>query len=226
MVPFVNVRNLGSVSRVEGQSGGDECIERQQRADARRNRAEILRAAEVCFAEQGIGVPIDDIAKIAGVGVGTVYRHFPTKEALAAAVIVSHMEKLTTDARARAGSPEPTEAFFGFLSQLATEAGEKRDLFEALAGSDIDFTEISNSFKAELEAAAEVLLKAAQAAGTVRPDVVVFDLFGLVMGACTMPAKEVRCSQDRMMAIVKAGLLTPEGERLVSARSETAGSLS
>lgn len=212
---------------MECRSDGEEAgVERHLRADARRNRAEILRAAEICFAEQGFGVPIDDIAKHACVGVGTVYRHFPTKESLAAAVVISHMELLTQEARALAGSSEPTEAFFAFLGALAHEGGEKRDLFEALAGSGIDFKEISGEVRVELEAAADVLLKAAQAAGTIRPDIVVFDLFGLVMGACTMPAKEIRCSQDRMMAIVKAGLLTPEGERVVSARSDKIDSLS
>ena len=84
--------------RAEGQ--GDGCRARvHQRADARRNRAQILLAAEICFAEQGVGVPIDDIARRAGVGVGTVYRHFPTKEALAEAVVVTRVEKLVDEAK-------------------------------------------------------------------------------------------------------------------------------
>ena len=80
----------------EGSQGAPaECSEHlSKRADARRNRAQILVAAEICFAEQGVGVPIDDIARRACVGVGTVYRHFPTKEALAEAVVVTRMEKL------------------------------------------------------------------------------------------------------------------------------------
>ncbi|MFZ0668514.1 MAG: TetR/AcrR family transcriptional regulator [Acidimicrobiales bacterium] len=205
---------------------GDEGAERHQRADARRNRMQILEAAEVCFAEQGIGVPIDDIARRAGVGVGTVYRHFPTKESLAAAVVITHMEMLTGEANKLAQSSEPTGALFQFLGMLAREAAAKRDLFDALAGAGIDFKEISEEVRAELEAAAETLLGAAQRAGTIRPDVVVYDLFGLVMGACTMPAKETRCSQDRMMAVVRAGLVTPEGEKVLESGTLCADSIS
>ena len=102
-----------------------------QRADARRNRLQILQAAETCFAEQGIGVPIDDIARSACVGVGTVYRHFPTKEALVEAVIITRMGKLTAEARALATSDDPTEAFFTFLERLAEEGSAKRDLVDA-----------------------------------------------------------------------------------------------
>jgi AcrR family transcriptional regulator len=195
-----------------GQHDGHQGAERTQRADARRNRAQILQAGEILFAEQGIGVPIDEIAKRAGVGVGTVYRHFPTKEALGAAVVITRMEGLAAEAKALGTSDDPTGALFVFMSRLAEEGLAKRDLIDALSGAGIDFKEISSDIRTEMEGAAELLLKRAQQAGTVRSDIEVADLFGLVMGACTMSNKESKCSQSRMMAVVCAGLRSDHTE--------------
>jgi AcrR family transcriptional regulator len=178
-----------------------------QRADARRNRLQILEAAEVCFAEQGVGVPIDDIARKAGVGVGTVYRHFPTKEALVEAIIVTRMQELAAQARALATSDDPGEAFFTFLGVLADVGSEKRDLIDALAGAEIEIRDKTSAEKDELTAAIAALLTRAQQAGEVRTDVELPDLFGLVMGACSSSSHlEVGCSQTRMLSIVCDGL--------------------
>src|SRR5436853_6815375 len=87
---------------------------RPLRADARRNRDKVLHAARDAFAASGFGVPLDEIAARAGVGPGTVYRHFPTKEALFEAVGQSRIEDLVADARARAGAAEPGSAFVAF----------------------------------------------------------------------------------------------------------------
>ena len=84
------------------------------RADAQRNRTRILDAAEVVFAAEGIEVPVDTIAEKAGVGVGTLYRHFPTKEKLCEAILLERLAGLTEDARAQAGAADPGAAFFGF----------------------------------------------------------------------------------------------------------------
>jgi len=89
--------------------------ERPLRADARRNRDKVLRAAREAFAASGYGVPLDEIAARAGVGPGTVYRHFPAKEVLFQAVITARVEDLIDDARARAGAADPGGAFFGVL---------------------------------------------------------------------------------------------------------------
>ena len=178
-----------------------------QRADARRNRAQILQAAETCFAEQGVVVPIDDIARLAGVGVGTVYRHFPTKEALIEAVVITRMEKLTAQARALATSDDPGAAFFSFLGRLADEGSAKRDLVDALGGAGIDLKQRTSAEKGELTDAIGVLLKRAQASGEVRPDVELDDLFVLVMGACaSSPHAESGCSQQRLLSVVCDGL--------------------
>lgn len=200
--------NRGPGVACNGADGASEQSELpHQRADARRNRAQILQAAETCFAEQGVGVPIDDIARAAGVGVGTIYRHFPTKEALLEAVIVTHMEKLTAEAMDLATSDDPGAAFFMFLARLAEEGSSKRDLIDALGGAGIEVKERTSPQKAELTQAIGVLLQRAQIAGDVRSDVELADLFGLVMGACAFAAHgESGSSQSRMLSVVCDGL--------------------
>jgi len=94
---------------------------RPLRADAARNREKVLRAARDAFAESGYGVPLDEIATRAGVGPGTVYRHFPTKEALFEAVVTVRVQDLVADARARADASDPGGAFFGFLARITAE---------------------------------------------------------------------------------------------------------
>ena len=91
---------------------------RPLRADAARNRDKVLRAAREAFAELGYGVPLDEIAARAGVGPGTVYRHFPAKEALFEAVVTSRVEDLLSDARARADSGDPGGAFSAPVAAL------------------------------------------------------------------------------------------------------------
>lgn len=92
------------------------------RADARRNRQRILDAARAAFAEAGRAVPLDEIAARAGVGPGTVYRHFPTKEALFQAVVAERVGDLVAEAQRLAGANDPGAAFFAFLSRLGAEA--------------------------------------------------------------------------------------------------------
>ena len=105
---------MGAKPTVAG--GSDSATEaRPLRADAQRNRTRILDAAEVVFAAEGIEVPVDTIAEKAGVGVGTLYRHFPTKEKLCEAILLERLAGLTEDARAQADAADPGAAFFGFL---------------------------------------------------------------------------------------------------------------
>jgi AcrR family transcriptional regulator len=203
-----------SGSQDEGEVGSRApvagCSEHlSKRADARRNRAQILVAAEICFAEQGVAVPIDDIARRACVGVGTVYRHFPTKEALAEAVVVTRMEKLIEEARSLATSDDPGDAFFSFLKSLSEAGSAKRDLMDALSGAGIDVKERLGPVKDELGAAMGDLLERAKQAGVVREDVDLADLFGLVMGTCASAQGEIGGSQARMLSIVCDGLRAP-----------------
>lgn len=177
------------------------------RADARRNRDEILRAADELFAEEGLAVPVDEIARRAGVGAGTLYRHFPTKEALFEAVLISHMEAIAECGRELAGHEDAGQALFEFLNCLAQESASKKNLIDALAGAGIDVKERASDSKHAVEEAFAALLTRAQEGGYIRKDVTIADLFALVMGTCAManqPASE--CSQSRMLSIVFDGM--------------------
>jgi AcrR family transcriptional regulator len=177
------------------------------RADARRNRELILAAADGAFADDGLTVPVDEIARRAGVGTGTLYRHFPTKEALFEAVLVSHMERLARYGQELASSDQPDEALFEFVGRIASEASSKRNLVDALSGAGYDIKATSSECKAAFEETFQVLLSRAQTAGLVRKDVQAADLMGLVMGACTAATYDGNdCSQARMLAVVFAGL--------------------
>ena len=93
---------------------------RPLRADAERNRRQILEVAETVFAAEGLAVPIDEIARRAGLGVGTLYRHFATKEELFSAILVTRMEVATEHARTALAEGAPGEAFFGFATEVVT----------------------------------------------------------------------------------------------------------
>jgi AcrR family transcriptional regulator len=183
------------------------------RADARRNRELILAAADQAFSEEGLGVPVDEIARRAGVGAGTLYRHFPTKEALFEAVLVAHMERLAERGRELVDHPRPGQALFEFMSCLAGEAASKRNLMDALSGAGVDLKESAAEPKAAVEEVFGGLLARAQAAGEIRADITVADLFGLVMGTCSLapPGAPESSSQARMLAVVCDGLRASAG---------------
>jgi AcrR family transcriptional regulator len=172
------------------------------RADAARNREKVLRAARDAFAESGYGVPLDEIAARAGVGPGTVYRHFPTKEALFEAVVAARLRDLVTDARARADSSDPGGAFFGFLARVAAESAAKRDLPDAIS--------VAGSLRDELNAALELLLQRAQRAGAVRADVRTPDLIVLLKGLfASLADVSDSVQRDLVFAVLADGLRQP-----------------
>jgi AcrR family transcriptional regulator len=180
--------------------------ERSLRADAQRNREKVLQAAREAFAARGYGVPLDEIAALAGVGPGTVYRHFPSKEALFAAVISARVDDLLDDARERGYAADPGAAFFGFLGRVGQEAAAKRDLPDAIA--------VDGALQDAMRDAVGGLLHRAQQAGAVRPDVTMSDLFmllkGLMRSLQDVPQGAAGDAQrDRVIAVVMDGLRPP-----------------
>jgi AcrR family transcriptional regulator len=111
---------------------------RPMRADAVKNRQRILAAAEEVFAAGGVAAPIDEVAERAGVGIGTLYRHFPNKEALFEAIVVTRLEELADAASAPSGTGDPTDDFFDFLLLFADRVSHKHDLIDALGAAGID----------------------------------------------------------------------------------------
>jgi AcrR family transcriptional regulator len=178
------------------------------RADAARNRQRVLEVAQELFATDGIAVPIDEIARRAEVGVGTLYRHFPTKEALYAAVVLLRLDSAIADARDRMRASDAGTAFFQFLARLVREGSVKRDLVEALAATGPEFKESLGGAKKRLGTALGKLLERAQHAGAVRKDATVADVFALVYGpfAATHQRSIDSAARERLLAIVCDGL--------------------
>lgn len=152
----------------------------KMRADARRNRAKVLAAAEEAFAADGLAVPLDDIARLAGVGAGTVYRHFPSKEALFQAVVLERIEQFAVEARALATTENPGDVFLDYFVRVIKQASLNRAICDALAESG------GHTFKAgagdDFRTALGELLRRAQAAGAVRQDIDGDDLRALIVG--------------------------------------------
>ena len=162
---------------------------RPLRADAARNRARVLEVAYETFAAEGLSVPIDEIARRAGVGAGTVYRHFPTKEALFAAVIEDRMQHLVDDGYALLKSDGPGEALFTYLRSIVLQWGATdRGLVDALAGVGIDIPSVAPDAEDALLAVLGDLLRAAQDAGTARQDIGVREVKSILVGCQAMEA--------------------------------------
>jgi AcrR family transcriptional regulator len=179
---------------------------RPLRADAVRNRARVLEVAYETFAAEGLGVPIDEIARRAGVGAGTVYRHFPTKEDMFRAVIEDRIGRIVDDGRAVAASGDPGEALFTFLRSIVLQwSAADRGLADAFAGVGIDIKDaVPDAEEAFLGLLGE-LLRAAQKAGTVRRDVDVPDVKAIVVGTQAMQAYNPDTAA-RLMEVVLDGL--------------------
>jgi AcrR family transcriptional regulator len=182
--------------------------EKPLRADALRNRARVLEVAQEVFATEGLSVPIDEIARRAEVGVGTLYRHFPTKEALYAAVVLSRLEDATAHAHSLARDADPGAAFFVFFERLVKEGSVKKDLVEALAATGAEYKESLGSAKKALSEALGKLLARAQRAGAVRKDATVADVFTLVHGPFGVLGRHGadEAARARLLAIVCDGL--------------------
>ena len=185
------------------------------RADAERNRRLLLDAAAAAFAEQGLDVGVGEIARRAGVGRGTVFRRFPTKEHLIAAIVVDRMHQMIARANELMSHPDPTEALFGLLAVMVQQAQSDRALFESVSENFLSNEDIRRGHN-ELVEAMGALLRRAQDAGEVRDDVGALDLLMMFKGVCE--AARPYNSPDvaaRQLSLVRAALRpVPESERL------------
>jgi len=152
------------------------------RADAVRNRERILEAATTLMAIHGIDVPIDEIAELAQVGVGTMYRNFPTKGALFEALLLARITPLVAAARTAAAADEPGEAFVTFVRNLCDEFADFKALADAMVASGVDLSATKNQISGELIEAVSLLLERAQVSGRIRPDVTIGDVSAMMAG--------------------------------------------
>lgn len=179
------------------------------RADARRNYERLLKAAVEAFAEHGEGASLDDIAKRAGVGSGTLYRHFPTRQALLEAAYLDRIEALALRADEIAGELPPGPALVEWLDELGRGVIQVRGL-KSLLGTAVtsDGSAVATACGTCLTTAAERLVRAAQAEGTLRDDVEPVEILRLTHGLATASelANDAGSDIRRYLSLLMDGL--------------------
>lgn len=160
--------------------------QRPLRADARRNRERILEAARAEFAESGAEAQIDDVARRASVGVGTVYRHFPTKDALLAELVRQNFVQIAEDARASLTSDEEQfVALEAFLRRSAAATALDVGMQYAIANVGEEVWTQAPVELGELIAALGLMVERARRAGTIRPDIEAIDIGMMMCAVCS-----------------------------------------
>ena len=186
---------------------GEVFARRPKRADARRNYDALIAAAQEVFGECGAGASLEEIARRAGVGIGTLYRNFPKRRDLFEAVYVEEVRALSASAADLAGLP-PWDALVAWLHRFVAYVGTKRALAEEL----VHDSEVFRSCRTEIYAAGEPLLRRAQEAGVARPDATFDDVVRLVSGIMAYQFFEP-AQRDRVLGIALDGLRDPAAQR-------------
>jgi AcrR family transcriptional regulator len=166
-----------------------ELLARPKRADARRNYEKVLAAAREAFAEGGEATSLEEIARRAGVGIGTLYRHFPSRQALLEALYVNEVLELARSAEQLEGG-DPWQSLNGWFERLIGYLATKRALAAELTNYLDPSAPLFQTCRASLFAAGEPLLKRAQEAGVVRRDVEFSDVLHMVAGISKIPSAD------------------------------------
>ena len=180
--------------------------DRRVRADAQRNTDALLEAAMAVFATSGVDAPVREIAVRAGVGVGTVYRHFPQRSDLVAAVFRHEVDACADAAPLLAAEHEPSEALARWMQRYVDFIAAKRGLAAALHSGNPAFDTLPAYFQKRLLPALRTLLDAAVAAGEVRADVEPDDLLRAVASLCMQAHGAQGDHAPRMVALLVDGL--------------------
>jgi AcrR family transcriptional regulator len=181
---------------------------RMMRADARQNYQRLVMAAGVAFSEHGPAVSLEDVAKSAGVGIGTLYRHFPNRQALLEAVYREQVQVLCGRAGELLAAKSPEDALITWLRAVLTNNLSKRGLKETLMAGEI--SDSITECKLQMHRSGQALLGRAQAAGMVRPELEISDLLRLTHGIAMMvePGVEGIARAERLFDVMVAGLRT------------------
>lgn len=181
--------------------------DRPKRADARRNYDKLVTTAREVFAEQGSAATLEEISRRAGVGIGTLYRHFPARENLVEAAYLDGVEEICAAVGKHDGE-DPWEALKGWLLELVGFAATKRVLADEMFAFLDRGAPVFKSCSGAIYDAAEPLLKRAQAAGEVRDDVDITDVTKMVSGIAGLRTVE-RPEVERLVGIALDGLRPP-----------------
>lgn len=199
------------------------------RADARKNYEDLLTVARGVVVEQGAGASLRDVARRAGVGLGTLYRHFPTRESLLEALLRESFDGLTTKAIERETSASPGDALVTWLRDVVTLANDYRDVVASMVAAIDDEDSALHASCVSMKAAGARLLTRAQAAGFARTDIDGADLFALVAALAWLgdqPALAPRA--DHLFGVIAGSLLVTGagGDAKVKTKARVAGSKS
>jgi AcrR family transcriptional regulator len=188
---------------------GKAATARKPRADARRNRIRLLETAKAAFAEKGPGASLDEIARTAGVGAGTLYRHFPTRDALIEAVYRNESEQLVAAASRLAGTHSPTGALREWLLLFVDYMATKHGMHEALNSIVGGTSELYSASTERMKRAIAELIDRAVASGDIRLDLDPLDLLRALAGVANMSAgSDGKQAAKRMVDILIAGMQT------------------
>jgi AcrR family transcriptional regulator len=179
---------------------------RRVRSDAQRNIDKLLQTAMAVFATSGVDAAVREIAEQAGVGVGTIYRHFPQRSDLIAAVFRREIDACADAAPVLAAEHEPGEALARWVQRYVDFIAAKRGLAKALHSGDPAFDTLPVYFKQRLEPALRTLLKSAASAGQVRPDIPAEELLGAVASLCMHAYARGPKHARRMVSLLVDGL--------------------
>jgi AcrR family transcriptional regulator len=181
---------------------------RALRADAQRNYEHLLEVARAVVAEQGTDASLRDIARRAGVGLGTLYRHFPTRDALLEALLRKVFDKLTEKARELEESRSAREALVSWIGNFTAGVGTYRGVSSSMMSTLQDKTSPLHASCLAMRQAAGRLLKRAQDAGDVRPDVDGTDLFALINAVVWIAdqAPSIAARREHLLSLVMDGL--------------------
>ena len=197
--------------------------ERGLRADAERNRRRLLDAAEALFRERGLDVGVAEIAERAGVGRGTLFRNFASKEDLIAAIVVERMSEAVEEARALLDAADPGEALFEFLWIIAGRQQLDRGLFEAVGDAWLVNDDI-RAAHAEVVGVMGQLLERAQDAGAVRADVGAMDVLIMFKGVCEAACAFAHVDSEivrRQLDLLRAALRADPAPQPLRGRAPT-----
>jgi AcrR family transcriptional regulator len=172
------------------ETGTQTLTARPKRADARRNYEKVLAAARQAFAEGGESTALEEIARRADVGIGTLYRHFPNRQALLEALYVEEVEEMCRSAAAELDGSDPWDALNGWFERFIAYVGTKRALAAELSNYLDQDAPLFQGCRTSLFEAGEPLLKRAQEAGTVRPDVTIGEVIQMVVGIAKIPTSD------------------------------------
>ncbi|MEV0971626.1 TetR/AcrR family transcriptional regulator [Microtetraspora glauca] len=191
-----------------GKTASDPDPQRAQRADAQRNRARILDAARTVVDEQGTQASLRDIARRAGVGMGTFYRHFPTRDALLQTLLCQGFDRLSVKADSLAAAAAPEEALMEWLRDFTAGSTAYRGLAASMMTTLSDESSPLHASCLAMREAGARLLKRAQDAGRIRADVDGTDLFALVNAVSWIAeqAPSVAARREHLFSLVMDGL--------------------